>query len=83
MKFAALEYEDQMTPRHQPIVDRVIEALDNEVANEHLHQVAKSPSDYVDEIHDFSGIEGYSPDNPEHRAAAIRGVYLWRAKNGY
>ena len=72
-----------MIPRHQDITDRVVEALDNEAANGYPHQANKAPANYVDEIHDFSGIEGYSPDNPEHRAAAIRGVYLWRMKTGH
>lgn len=46
--------------------------------NGYPHDKSRPPMEYVDEIHEQSGIEGYDPEDPRDRHVAASAVTFWR-----
>jgi hypothetical protein len=64
------------------IFDQVFEALDAAThENDYPHEYDRSPADIVLEIHDWSGIEEFDPENQEDIDQGIAAVEEWRNKN--
>ena len=64
------------------IPEQVISALDAAThENQYPHEYWRSPSDIVLEIHDWSGIENFDPNNVADMDAAIEAVAEWRTQN--
>lgn len=47
--------------------------------NQYPHEFDRAPADIVAEINDWSGIEGFNPENPKHARDAETAVRQWRA----
>lgn len=47
--------------------------------NGYPHEIDRPSQEYVDEIYESSGIEGFDPENPEHQKEANGAVQLWRS----
>lgn len=66
------------------IFDQVFTALDTAThENKFPHEYDREPSDIVNEIHDWSGISDFDPENTSHVQEGVAAVEEWRAKNQY
>ena len=64
------------------IYDQVYDALDNAThENGYDHEWELTPVDTALQIHDWSGIEGFDPNNSEQLGEAQDAVFDWRRKN--
>lgn len=64
------------------IYNQVYEALDNAThENGYEHEWNLSPFDTVLQIHDWSGIEDFDPNNAEHLTEGENAVFDWRRDN--
>lgn len=64
------------------IYDQVYEALDNAThENGYEHEYALSHLDTVLQIHDWSGIEGFDPNETDHVNSGHDAVLDWRKAN--
>jgi hypothetical protein len=64
------------------ITTHVMEMLDAAThENGYPHDYDRNPMDYVAEMDEQSGIDGYDSRNVAHRELAVMGVTKWREKN--
>lgn len=71
----------QLEGKDLSIASQIKEALNNSVANEYQHEYDRPPIDIALEIHDWSGIEGFDPDDARHKSVAKCAVQEWRLEN--
>jgi len=65
-----------------PIYQQIYEALDAAtLENGYPHEYECKAADIVLEIHEWSGIEGFDPENPSHVQAGCAAVATWRSDN--
>ena len=62
---------------------QVKEALTNAVENGYPHDYMKDPINYVEEIANLSGIEGFDINDADHVYIAAKNVEFWRMENNH
>jgi len=63
------------------IYGQAYEALDNATANDYPHEYDRPETEYVLEIHDWSGILEFDLESVQNLGEGIRAVKQWREDN--